>query len=137
MRLGLVIAAGKMFCKADPSVRGSEIRVDRQRPLALGDASVGAAFVEVQEPQSGACCSTVRPPFEGLAQVSLGGAEPLRAVVAKIEPDKGQIDQRVPDQRLDIVWIEFESAVEVGTGLVEELVAPVLRADDLAHACHQ
>jgi hypothetical protein len=39
--------------------------------------------VEVQESQSGVGCSAVRPPFEGLAQVSLGGAEPLRAVVAK------------------------------------------------------
>jgi len=56
-----------------------------------------------------------RPQFEDFAQVGLGGAEPLSTVVRPPGRGKGQIDPGAQDQRVDIVRIEIQGAVEVGT----------------------
>ena len=74
MALGLVKAAGKILAHADPCVGGGQISVNRQRPLAFGDALGGAVALISHHPQYGPRDCVVRPQFERLAQANLGGA---------------------------------------------------------------
>ena len=121
VRLGLLAASGKILPQTDPPVGGGEIPVDRQRALALGDALDGAIAVHSRHPQYGAGVRVVRPQSERLTEVGLGGTQSLDAVFGQPISDRGYIDPGATDQRVDIVRIEIESAVEVRARLVEEL----------------
>jgi hypothetical protein len=83
-------------------VGDGKIPVDRQRALTLADALVSAIAVHPQHSHCTMGIRTVRPEFERLAQVGLGGAEPP-AVFGKIVYDQNQVDPRSLDQRVDIV----------------------------------
>ena len=63
----------------------------------------------------------VRPNFERFAQVGLGGAQPLLVVFGQPSHCNGHIDPPAPDERIDIVWIEIESPVELRPRSVEGL----------------
>ena len=98
-----------------------DIAVDRQRALALGDALEGAIAVHSRIPQYGAGVRVVRPQSERLAQVGLAGTQPPWRSSRQPSSDKVQIDPCAADQRVDIVRIEIESAVEVRARVVEKL----------------
>jgi hypothetical protein len=66
----------------------------------------------------------VRPQFERLRKVGLRRAQPPGAVFGQPRSDKAHIDPCALDQRFDIVRIEIEGAVEVGTRFVEMLGGP-------------
>ena len=57
----------------------------------------------------------IRIQFEGFAQVELGSAEPLRAVVGQIVGGKDQVEICATDQRIDVVSVEVDCPVVVGT----------------------
>ena len=117
MRLGLFVAAGKIFSKADQGVGVWVIAVDCQAALAFGDALVGAIRVQAQQPQCDVRVSGFRPQSEGLAEVGLGGAKPLRAIFGIQMYRNGQIDPCAHDQCADIVRIEIEGAGRSGNVL--------------------
>ncbi len=100
---------------------GGEIPVDRQGALALGDALDGAVGVHSHRPQQHAGVRVFRPQSERLTEVGLGGTQSLDAVFGQPITDRGEIDPGATHQRVDIVRIEIESAVEVRTGLVEKI----------------
>ena len=119
MRLRLVIAARMRLRHADPYVGAGAVPVDRQRALALCNPLDGAVAAHVEVPQCDVGRGAFRPQFEGFAPVGLGGAEPPSTVVRPPGCVKGQIDPGAQDQRVDIVRIKIQGAVEVGTRLVE------------------
>ena len=110
--LGFLGATGKDLAKSDEGMSVGEIAIQRQRVLAFGDALERALRQDLNIPEKRMAAGVVRERRQSFRQLRFGGGEGRRRVGDKRISAVGDVGRRRSNERVDIVGIGGERAIE-------------------------
>ena len=112
MSLGFFGAADKNLTKSDNGMGAGEISIQRQRMFTFGDALCGALREYVDKSQLHMCARMVRDRGQGFGQLRFGRSEGCRGIGHKGICALDRVRARRSNERVDIVGIGGERAIE-------------------------
>ena len=113
MGFSLFAATEKALSQPDVSVSGGEISIDRERSLEFGNALRNSICIDMDDRQV-KCADAFRVAIDSaLNDERLGRPEARGPVIADVRPSERAFRASGADNRIDVVWIERESTLEI------------------------
>src|SRR5271165_4351445 len=103
-----------------------EISIELQRMFTFGDALRGALGVYLDKPQQHMAARVVRDRRQGFGQFRFGRREGRHGIADKKICARWRVRERRSDERVDIVWIGSERAMEKAARLRDIVGGPTL-----------